>query len=129
LDRSYFIEALTGQPMQLKHNGSLRLRAPVSPRIVAHALVTLVGRPQGVGKLLQGTPQQLGLLPQVGSEEAVGVGHGDKGGLEGVLEGLGRTGGRGVRVLDTSELEESLDGGGGNETGTTGSRDKLGVLC
>lgn len=27
--------------------------------------------------------------------------------------------------MDTSELEETLDGGGGNEAGTTGGRDEL----
>lgn len=81
--------------------------------------------PQAIRKLLQGTSDELGLLPQVGGEEAVGVGNGNERGLEGVLEGLGRTSGRGVGVLDTSELEESLDCGGGNEASTTGSGDEL----
>lgn len=49
--------------------------------------------PQGVGELLQRGSDQLGLLPQVGGQEAVGVGNGGEGGLEGVLEGLGGTGG------------------------------------
>ena len=88
-------------------------------------LVALLTRPQGVGKLLQRAPQQLGLLPEVGRQEAVGVGDGHEGGLEGVLEGLGRTGGRGVGVLDTGELEEALDGGGGDEAGTAGGGDQL----
>jgi len=86
-------------------------------------LVTLF--PKGIGVLLQRTPDELGLLPEVGGEEAVGAGDGAEGGLEGVLEGLGRTSGRGVGILDTGELEESLDGGGGNEAGTTGGRNEL----
>lgn len=61
--------------------------------------------PEGVGKLLQRRPDELGLLPEVGGEEAVGVGDGGEGGLEGVLEGLGRAGRRGVGVLDTGKLE------------------------
>jgi hypothetical protein len=58
-------------------------------------LVSLVSLafPQGVGELLQGASDQLRLLPQVGSQEAVGVGNGGEGSLEGVLEGLGGTGG------------------------------------
>ena len=81
--------------------------------------------PKGVGILLQRAPDELGLLPQVGCEEAVGVGDGSEGGLEGVLEGLGRAGRRGVGVLDTGELQETLDGGRSDEGGTAGSRDKL----
>ena len=81
--------------------------------------------PEGVGKLLERAPDELGLLPQVGREEAVCVGDGREGGLEGVLEGLGGAGRRGVGVLDTSELEETLDGGRGDDRGTAGSRDKL----
>ena len=81
--------------------------------------------PKSVGVLVQGTPDELGLLPQVGGEESVGVGDGHKGSLEGVLEGLGGTSGRGVGVLDTGELQESLDGGGGDEASTAGSGDEL----
>lgn len=77
-----------------------------------------------VGKLLEGAAEQLGLLPQVGGEEAVGVGDGDEAGLEGVLEGLGGAGRRRVGVLDTGELQEALDGGGGDEAGTAGGRDE-----
>ena len=87
--------------------------------------LVLLAFPQGVAVLLQGTPQQLGLLPEVGRQEAVGVGHGHEGGLEGVLEGLGRAGGRGVGILDTRELEEALDGGRGDEASTAGSGDQL----
>lgn len=87
-------------------------------------LVALL-RSQSVGELLQGAPDELGLLPEVGRQESVGVGDGGEGGLQGVLEGLGGTGGRGVGVLNTSKLQETLDGGGGNQGGTTGSWDKL----
>jgi hypothetical protein len=89
------------------------------------ALLVSLAVPQGVGVLVQGTPDELGLLPQVGGEEAVGVGDGHKGSLEGVLEGLGGASGRGVGVLDTGELEESLDGRGGDEASTAGSGDEL----
>lgn len=80
---------------------------------------------EGVRELLEGAADKLGLLPQVGGKEAVGVGDGDKGGLEGVLEGLGGTGRGSVGILDTSELEETLDGGRGNEASTTGGGDEL----
>lgn len=89
-----------------------------------HPLVSLT-RSQGIRKLVQRAADKLGLLPQVGGQEAVGVGHGHKGSLEGVLEGLGGAGGRGVGVLDTSKLEESLDSGRGDKASTTGSGDKL----
>lgn len=87
-------------------------------------LVSLV-RPQGIRKLLQGAPDELRLLPQVGRQESVGVGDGGEGGLQGVLERLGRASGRCVGVLDTGELEETLDSWGGDERGTAGGRDKL----
>lgn len=80
---------------------------------------------QGIRKLLQRAPDELGLLPQVGREEAVCVGNSGEGSLEGVLEGLGRAGRGGVGVLDTSELEETLDSGGSDEGSTTRSGDKL----
>jgi hypothetical protein len=81
---------------------------------------------QNVTKLLQRAANELSLLPQVGGEESVSVADSKESGLESVLEGLGRTGGGGVGILDTSKLEETLNGGRGNETGTTGSGDKLG---
>ena len=87
--------------------------------------------PQGVGVLVQRAPDELRLLPQVGRQESVGVGDGGEGGLQGVLERLGRAGGRCVGILDTSELQETLDGRGGDEGGTAGRGDKLevGVLA
>ena len=96
---------------------------PVSSRQPLH--LVLLALPKRVGELLERAPDELGLLPQVGRQEAVGVGDGDEGGLQGVLEGLGGASGRGVGVLDTGELEETLDGGRGNEAGTTGGGDQL----
>lgn len=88
------------------------------PRLVPLALT------EHIAVLLQRAARQLGLLPQVGGEESVCVGDGDEGGLEGVLEGLGGTGRGGVDVLHTSKLEETLDGGRGDEAGTAGSGDE-----
>lgn len=53
------------------------------------------------------------------------MGDGGKGSLEGVLEGLGRAGRRGVGVLNTGKLEETLHSGRSDERGTTGSGNKL----
>lgn len=80
---------------------------------------------EDIGVLVERAADELGLLPQVGGEETVGVGNGDEGGLEGVLKGLGGTGRGRVGVADTSKLQQTLDSGGGNETGTAGSGDKL----
>ena len=88
-------------------------------RLVALALA------EDIGVLVERAADELGLLPQVGGEETVGVGNGDEGGLEGVLKGLGGTGRGRVGVADTSKLQQTLDSGGGNETGTAGSGDKL----
>lgn len=85
----------------------------------------LLALTQNITELLQRAPDELGLLPEVGGEETVGVDDGDEGGLEGVLEGLGGTGRGGVGVLDTGKLEETLDSGGGNEASTAGSGDEL----
>lgn len=63
-------------------------------------------------------------LPEVGRQEAIGVTDGNEGGLESVLDGTSRTRRRGVGILNTSELEELLDGRRGNDTGTTGSRNE-----
>lgn len=79
---------------------------------------------ESVGKLLQGAADQASLLPQVGGQEAVGVGDGSEGSLQGVLQSLGRAGRRGVDVLNTSKLKETLDGGGGDQGGTTGGGDQ-----
>lgn len=83
---------------------------------------------QNITELLQRAADELSLLPEVGCEETVGVADGNEGGLESVLEGLGGTGRGGVCVLNTGELEETLNSRRGNETGTTGGGNKL-VYC
>jgi hypothetical protein len=93
-------------------------------RYRSHHLVTL-SSPESIRELLQRTSDELGLLPQVGSQVSVCIADSDEGGLQGVFESLGRSGGGSVDVVDTGKLEETLDGRGGNETGTTGSGNKL----
>ena len=66
-------------------------------------LVPLV-RTQGIRELLQGAPDELRLLPQVGRQESVGVGDGGEGSLERVLESLGRAGRGSVSILNTGKL-------------------------
>jgi hypothetical protein len=112
--------------MQKKKASSKTPRRPSQPQTIVKTrpLVTLAV-PQGVGELLQRAADELGLLPQVGRQETVGVGNGGEGGLQGVLEGLGRARRRGVGVLDTGQLEKTLDGGRGDQGGTAGSRDEL----
>lgn len=89
-----------------------------------NALVALA-LTENVRVLLKRRADELVLLPQVGSEEAIGVADGGEGGLEGVLEGLGAAGRSGVDVVYTSKLEQTLDGGRSDQTGTTGRRDQL----
>jgi hypothetical protein len=48
------------------------------------------------------------------------VGDGDEGSLQGVFESLGGTGRGSVDVGDTSQLTETLDGGGSDKAGTAG---------
>jgi hypothetical protein len=86
--------------------------------------LVLLALAQDITELLQRAADELSLRPEVGGEETVGVDDSDEGGLEGVLKGLGGAGRGGVGVLDTSELEETLDGGGGDKAGTAGSGDK-----
>ena len=80
---------------------------------------------QHIAVLLERAAGELSLLPKVGSQEAVGVGDGDEGGLEGVLKGLGRTGRGRVSVVDTSQLQQTLHGGRSDKAGTTRSWDQL----
>jgi hypothetical protein len=87
--------------------------------------LVLLALAEDITELLERGADELSVLPQVGGEETVGVDDGNEGGLEGVLEGLGGAGGGGVGILDTSELEETLDGGGGDKAGTTGGGDEL----
>lgn len=94
-------------------------------RYRSHHLVSLTSS-KNITELLQRTPDELGLLPQVGGQVSVCVADSDEGGLEGVLKGLGRAGGGCVDVVDTGKLEETLDGRRRDETSTTGSRNELG---
>lgn len=92
--------------------------------IIPNNLV-LLALAEDITELLQRAADELSLLPEVGGEEAVGVDDGNEGGLEGVLEGLGGTGRGGVGILDTGELEQTLDSGGGDKAGTAGSGNEL----
>ncbi len=75
----------------------------------SHHLVSLTSS-KDITELLQRTPDELGLLPQVGGQVTVCVADSDEGGFEGVLEGLGRAGRGCVDVIDTGKLEKTLDG-------------------
>lgn len=110
----------------LRHNRLLNINTSACTRLAKEArrLVALA-LAEDIGVLVERGADELGLLPQVGGEETVGVGDGDEGGLEGVLKGLGGTGRGRVSVADTGKLQQTLDGGGGNETGTAGSGNKL----
>lgn len=77
-----------------------------------------------VGKLLErrGTVTSLG--PEVWRQEGVGVGDGLEGGLDKVTHALCVSRGRGVTVVNSGHLQESLDGWSGNDTGTSWSGDE-----
>ena len=100
-------------PGMLKKNRSL-----TAVRLVLLALA------KDVAVLLERRPCESSLAPQVGGKESVCVGDGNEGGLQCVLKSLGGTSGRGVSILDTSQLQETLDSGRGNETGTAGGGDE-----
>ena len=68
----------------------------------------------------------LGLGPEIGGKVLVGVTEGHVDGLDEVLGGSGVTGGGGVAIIDTSELQEFLGDGSTDNTGTTGSGHELG---
>jgi hypothetical protein len=87
-------------------------------------LVTLV-LTKDVSVLVKRATNKLVVVPQVGGKETVGVGNGSEGGLEGVLKRLCGTGRGRVGIFDTGELEETLDGGRGNETGTARGGNEL----
>lgn len=98
-----------------KHPTALPLRCS---HLVSLALA------QNVSELVQRRSEELGLGPQVRRQVAVGVTDSDEGSLESVLQGLGGARGRGVAVLNTSELEETLDSGRGDNARTAGSGDE-----
>jgi hypothetical protein len=74
----------------------------------SHHLVSLTSS-KNITELLQRTPDELGLLPQVGSQVTVCVSNSDECGLKGVLEGLGGTGRGCVNVINTGKLKKTLD--------------------
>ena len=84
--------------------------------------------PKHITEFLQRAPVELRLLPQIRRQEPIRVAHSHESSLQCVLECLCRAGGGGVDVLDASELEETLDGRGSDETGTAGCRDELVVV-
>lgn len=81
--------------------------------------------PQHIAEFFQRAPVEFRFLPQVRCQEPVRVAHGYERSLECVLEGLCGAGGGSVDVLDAGELEETLDGRGSDEAGTTRCRDEL----
>ena len=81
--------------------------------------------PEYVTKFLQRAPVELRLLPQIRRQEPIRIAHGHERSLQRVLERLCGAGGRSVYVLDTGELEETLDGWGGDEAGPAGCGDQL----
>jgi hypothetical protein len=85
-----------------------------------HILVSLA-LAEDVAVLLERAASKAGGFPQVGCEEAVGVCDGDESSLQGVLESLGGTRRGSVDVLDTSQLQETLDSGRSDKAGTAGS--------
>lgn len=72
-----------------------------------------------VGGLLQ-----VFLLPEVGGKVGVSALEGSVRGLGEVSEGSGLSSSGGVAIRDSSHGEELLGHGGGNKSGTTGSRDE-----
>ena len=104
----------------LPHSCSYRARnTSALTRLVALALT------QHIAVLLERAAHELLFGPQVRREEAVGTSDGDEGSLERILERLGGTGGCAVDVRDTGELEQTLDGWGGDKAGTAWSWDEL----
>ena len=97
---------------------------PITHAPSKHHLVSLA-LPEHIAILLQRAPVQLRLLPQIGCQETVTVTDRHERSFERIFERLGRAGGRCVCVLHTGELEETLDGGGGDEAGTAGGGDEL----
>lgn len=100
-----------------------RLSKPLIPSL-SWFLVSL-SFPQHITEFLQWAPVELRLLPQIGRQEAIRVAYSHEGSLQRVLECLCRAGRGGVDILDTCELQETLDGWGSDEAGTAGCRDEL----
>jgi len=101
-----------------------REKGPHTEQRTINFLILLRLHPsQLIAKLFQRGADEFVLLPQVRGQEGICVSDSGKGCLERVLEGLCRAGGGGVDVRDTSQLEQTLDSGGGDETSSAGSGD------
>lgn len=79
------------------------------PRLSLRCELVTLALTEHIAVLLERGADELGLLPQVRGEEAIGVGNSDEGSLQRVLEGLGGTRRGSVDVADTGKLEKTLD--------------------
>jgi len=79
---------------------------------------------QEVSELVVRSLGESGLSPELRRKETVAVTDGSEGGLDKVTKGAGGTTGGGVAIGDTSKGKDLLGSGGGDNTGTTGSRDQ-----
>ena len=98
-----------------------------SARLVRRRSSTLLSHVrlgEQVCELLQRAGLELGLLPELGSQEAVGVLKSSKGGLDEVTEGAGVAAGRSVAVLNASHLENLLRRARRDDTCTAATRVK-----
>jgi hypothetical protein len=77
-----------------------------------------------VRELLVRTLGELGLFPEIGSQETVSVTNGSEGSLDEVTESTGRTTRGSITIGDTSQLKDTLGSGRGDNTSTTGSRNQ-----
>ena len=78
-----------------------------------------------LGEGSEGGGDGLNLGPEIGGEVPVGLGESVETSLDEVLGGSGVTGGRGVDIIDTGELEELLGDGSTNNTSSAGGGDEL----
>mmetsp|Transcript_21942 Transcript_21942/g.34083 ORF Transcript_21942/g.34083 Transcript_21942/m.34083 type:complete len:340 (-) Transcript_21942:40-1059(-) len=76
-----------------------------------------------LGVLEEGRLDEVGLGPQIGGKEGVGLLEGLEESSNEVLSGSGVSGGAGVNIIDTGELEDLLGDLGGNLTGSSGGGD------
>ena len=90
-----------------------------------HALSISLPLPQHIAEFLQRAPVKLRLLPQIRRQEPIRVPHRHERSLERILERLCRAGGGSVDVLHARELEETFDGWGSDEAGSTRCGDEL----
>lgn len=87
-------------------------------------LLCSIGGLEEFGVLVQWERQEVGVLPQIGGEVCVSFSDGEESGLGKISQCLGFSGGGRVNVLETGVAEELGWNGGGDETGSAGSRDQ-----